>query len=291
MGNTIIITLILIIIILIIVHKIYYLYKSIEEQKIEKRIIEHNEVKLELYKKYESLFQMGEDLIKNPPSREKPNKKTKQVAPVNNLQTEKIKYSLYKHYEDLRSNINLLYPKIIISNLWINEPFHTKFYNFLLVFDQNEFMIRDLNSKTFLINCRNNDLVTKKTESYQVFAAAEILEILLEKTITEILKFGRDTAQNIVIAICILILDKSTHYQSKNITKNTIEVFLKMYLYRNDVERILHLIKENDDKFKFIQIALKEAFNNTDTYPYNTSELEKSLFLELQIFPKYLKSI
>ena len=93
-------------------------------------------------------------------------KKPERVYP---LQTHNIKYWLYNPSYSLRTyGLIGLYNDLIIKNLWINEPFHSKFYEILMVLDKNEFMIADPHSRVITMNVRGKDNQLSTSKSFQV---------------------------------------------------------------------------------------------------------------------------
>lgn len=212
--------------------------------------------------------------------------------PVNRMQIDKIKYWLYNPFYDLESySLIALYNDFVVKHLWINEPFHSTFYKILMILDKNEFMIIDQNSKVITMNVRdkNNKMTTSK--SFQIFATRDIVEATIERAIHDIVRFNRHDAQNIVIAICIITLEQSLHYQSKEISMNTIKNLFQDYAHTEDIQYIIALLKEKDKKLKFVHNAFQIAFETIQTEAYNDSEVPKPLQLPIKLPQKFLKEI
>ena len=51
-------------------------------------------------------------------------------------------------------DFNFIYELVIHDNLWINEPFHSKFYEFCMIINDNDFMIIDPSSKSHHYECK-----------------------------------------------------------------------------------------------------------------------------------------
>ena len=211
--------------------------------------------------------------------------------PVYQLQTHKIQYWLYVPNRDLKSDLIFLYKNVVQENLWINEPFHSAFYKILLILNQNEFMIIDSSSKIITMNLRDKHNQMSTSKSFQVFATKNIVQTSIRVAMNNILRFNKSDAQNILIAICIIALEKSLHYLSKEVPKNAIKNLLQDYEHADDVKYIISLIKEKNQMLKFVQIAFKEAFEITKTDVYNDSEVPRPLLLPNELPEKYLQEI
>lgn len=206
------------------------------------------------------------------------------------FQTHKMRYLLYNQCFDLRY-LTFLYKDVVLENLWINEPFHSKFYEILMILDQNEFMIIDPNSKVITMSVRDKNNETHVSKSYQVFATKDIVKATIREAKRNIVRFQKHDSQHILLAVCIMALEQSVHYASKQVAENTIEKLLKDYQYANDIEYIIELIKQKEQKLLFVESAFKEAFRTTPTLPYNDSEASKPLQIPEELPIKYLQEI
>lgn len=210
--------------------------------------------------------------------------------PVYQFQTHRMRYLLYNPCWDLEY-LAPLYKDVILENLWINEPFHSKFYEILILLDHNEFMIIDPNSKVISMNIRDKNNRVHASKSYQVFATKDIVKAIIRESMRDILKFQKHDAQHILLAICIMALERSVHYTSQEVVKNTFKELFKDYQYVNDIEYIIELIKQKEQKLLFVQSAFKGAFSTTKTEPYNDSEVSKPLQIQKELPTKYLQEI
>ena len=192
----------------------------------------------------------------------------KEPEKIYELQTHKVKYQIYDYSKNLTYEFRDLYVDIVLNNLWINEPFHSTFYKVLILFDKDELMIKDKNSKILTLNIRdqysNNMIVSK---SYQVFSSKKIVKMTLLKALNEIMKFKKDDAQNIILAICIITLQKSLHFTDGKISNDSVDKLLT-----TNVKAIISMIKEKHKQLSFIEDSFLFAFLNTITEPYNDSE-------------------
>lgn len=192
----------------------------------------------------------------------------KEPEKIYELQTHKVKYQIYDYSKNLTYEFRDLYVDIVLNNLWINEPFHSIFYKVLILFDKDELMIKDKNSKILTLNIRdqysNNMIVSK---SYQVFSSKRIVKMTLLKALNEILNFKKDDAQNIVLAICIITLQKSLHFSNGKISNDSVDKLLT-----TNVKAIITMIQDKHNQLSFIEDSFLFAFLNTITEPYNDSE-------------------
>lgn len=234
--------------------------------------------KIELLRKQEAQKAFNENLPEEEPE------------PVYQLQTHKVKYQLYNPNRDLRE-LNLLYKLVVHKHYWINEPFHTKFYKILLILDKNDFMILDPNSKVLTINLRDENNKTSTSKSYQVYSTSDIIKVVIPEVMGDITIFNKKDAQNILIAIFILALEKSVHYLSKDAPINTIKVLLGEYKHSDSVKHIISLIKEKNSQLVFVIDAFKEAFRTTQTLPYNDTEIPQQLQIPEKLPVKFLQEI
>jgi len=259
--------LVLVVSVLFIFYKTYRFYANKSEKKIEPKQAQSLEKK--------------QNIEKIP----------KEPEQIYRLQTHKMKYLLYDARSDLKSDLKYLYYEVIVNNFWINEPFHSKFYEILLMFDRNELMVVDKNTKVITMNIRDSNNKMIKSKAYQVFEAKNIVEVTIDEAMSDILRFEKQEAQTIVIAICIIVLEKSLHYLSREMPQWIIADLLKNYEHANDVKCILDLNDKKDHRLFFVQKAFQEAFQICETEPYNDSETSDPFYILKKLPPKYLREI
>ena len=122
------------------------------------------------------------------------------------LNTHKVQYSLFNPIYDGLHDFNSIYELIIHDNLWINEPFHTKFYEFCMIINDNDFMIIDPSSKVITLNIRDKYNKVQTSKSYQVFSTKDIIKYVIRYSITDIKSYNKIEAQNLLISIFIIVL-------------------------------------------------------------------------------------
>lgn len=211
--------------------------------------------------------------------------------PLYQLQTDKVKYWLYSSSFKNLHELRFLYGLVVHQNLWINEPFHSKFYELLIIFDKNDFMIIDPNSKVITMNIRDKHNKTQASKSYQVYSTRDLIKFIIPECMKNIKRFNKIDAENILIAIFIFALGKSVHYLSSKVPKNTINELLTNYAYYEDIKYIVGLIEEKDSQLYFITEAFYEALSVVSTLPYNDSEVPKSLQIPRKLPEKSLQEI
>jgi len=207
------------------------------------------------------------------------------------LQTDSIKLSLYQFPYDFKPALSSLYRRIIVVNQWIHEPFHTQFYQTLVILNQNNLMIIDSKLPVIKMNFRDqsNQVVTSK--SYQVYATDDIVVESISNCLKEIQTYCIKDAHNIIIAICIVIINQSVYFNSKDEVNKTSEHILANYKYAEDVRYIIDLILKKNTQIDFIAQGIKEAFSSVSTEPYNNSEVAAPLQLEFKAVEKHLMKI
>lgn len=179
------------------------------------------------------------------------------------LNTNLIRYKLYttKH---LRKETQILYSKVILENLWINEPLHSTFFKLLLILDENQFFIRDPFSKVIKCNLRNefNQMVT--VESYTVLSTLEVVEYCISEGLHSILRRKKQNVQNVILAWILWIMSKS-----QNMDKADLD-YLKKIVFEDhtQVDHLVSLIEAYDSRFDFIRLTYDLAINFSDRHPY-----------------------
>jgi len=264
----------------------YYSYQQ-KQQKVKLMILKkEKQEKVEIEKKYQEEQKLLE--IEKNYLRELKEKKNNIIY---KLQTDKVKYSFYNSDRDLKYSLDYLYKLIVQNNLWINEPFHSKLYELLILLNENEFMIFDRNSQPIKMNIRDHNNQISVSHAYEVFDTIDIIEFTIRDTINDILKYKKYDAQNIILAIFILLLKKSQHYLSKNIFVEIVENLLKDYKYSNEIKNIINLINKENSELSFIKNSVKKAYQRTDTHPYTDYEVSRQLLLDVKLPQKFLQAI
>jgi hypothetical protein len=205
-------------------------------------------------------------------------------------QCEPIKLSLYDT-NNLDYKMTDLYEKVIHSNLWINEPFHSKFYEFLMLINDNNFMIIDPNSKVITMNVRDKQNKMQTSKYYQVYSTKDIIRHSITYCMSDITRFNKKDAQNLVISIFILVLKQSIHFQSQEVPQNIIDEILEGYEQAQAIKNIIQMIESKNEKVYFIQESIYNAFCVVETLPYNDSEVTKALEIKQKLPQKLLQSI
>jgi len=204
------------------------------------------------------------------------------------LNTHQIRLTLFNAKRDLKKFIDL-YELVIVENYWVNEPFYSQFYELLIVMEKNEFMIVDSNAKVITMNLRDRNNKVHISRAFEVYNSGEIIKFVIKASMQDILQFKKYDAQNIVIAICVFLFEKSTHYLAKDVPQYIINDLLSTYVYALDVRKIVKLIKEEKSSVSFIVKAFEDALMITKTYPYTDSQVARQLELPKKLPQKFLQ--
>jgi hypothetical protein len=254
----------------------YFLYKRYKQQQ--------NNKKTQQEKEYQYYLQNLQQKLIN----EEINKELERNYKLN---THKVQYSLFNPIYDGLHDFNSIYELIIHDNLWINEPFHTKFYEFCMIINNNDFMIIDPYSKVITMNIRDKYNKVQTSKSYQVYCTKEIIMHAIRYCITDIKIYNKNEAQNLLISIFVLALKQSVHYLSPEATQNIVDKVLEGYEFAQEIRDIVLLIEEKDSQFYFIQESIYNAFPMVETLPYNDSEVPKAVEIRQQQPLKLLQKI
>ena len=152
-------------------------------------------------------------------------------------------------------------------------------------------MMIDPHSRVITINVRGKDNQLTTSKSFQVFATRDIVIAMFNNAMSDIVRFNKHDAQNIAIAMCVIALEQSLHYQSNEAFLDTIKTILNDYEFTEDVYNISNLVKEADEQLQFVDNAVKIAFQTSSTYAYNDSEVPKTLQLPTKLPQKVLKEV
>lgn len=215
------------------------------------------------------------------------------IEPVEqkSIKPEKMRYWLYPSVRDLSFECRILYDLVVVKNLWIDEPFHTKLYEILLLLSRNNFMIRNPNSSDLVINIRDENDIVQTSKSYEVFSTNELLYATIEYSLGSIVGFYESDAKNIVFAIVLIICEKSQYFNQKELPLALIQDVLKEYSELENIWYILELIEAKDRRFDFIEKAYELAIQKAITYPYNDSTSPLHLQISSNLPKKVLKNI
>ena len=210
---------------------------------------------------------------------------------VYKLNTHEVQYSLYYPIYDGLHDFISIYELVVHNNLWINEPFHTKFYEFCMIINDNDFMIIVPSSKVITMNVRDKYNKEQTSKSYQVFSTKDIIKYVIRYSITDIKSYNKIEAQNLLISIFIIVLKQSVHYLSHEAPQNIIDKVLEEYEYAQTIKDIVLLIEGKDSQFYFIQESIYNAFTIVETFPYNDSEVPKAIQIREEQPIKILQKI
>ena len=210
---------------------------------------------------------------------------------VYTLNTHEVQYSLYYPIYDGLVDFISIYELVVHNNLWINEPFHSKFYEFCMIINDNDFMIIDPSSKVITMNIRDKYNKVQTSKSYQVYSSKEIIKNVIRYCITDIKSYNKIEAQNLLMSIFVIVLKQSVHYLSHEVPQNIIDKVLEEYEYAQTIKDTVLLIEGKDSQFYFIQESIYNAFTMVETFPYNDSEVPKTIKIREEQPIKILQKI
>lgn len=179
------------------------------------------------------------------------------------LNTDLIRYQLYpaKH---LSKEAQMLYSKVILDNLWINEPFHSTFFKLLLILNENRFFIQDPFSNVIKCNLRDEYNQMIVVESYTVLSTLEMVEYCIHENFRSIFRHKKQNPKNVILAWILWIMKKSLNIYEDDLLylkKNVLEDYAQ-------VDHIVSLIEMYDSRFDFIRLTYNFAINFVDRHPY-----------------------
>lgn len=283
----------LVILMLVILFFLNYLQKEVDKQrereafKAKKRIEKQKELEYQAHIEREKLKNLEQQ------------KRLAEEEKLRQLEQERLMNELaeaqkYMFFDTSTLNYNLsdLYRKVIKINRWNNEPFHAKFYEFLMLMNDNEFMVIDSQIEPLTLLVRDENNILQVSKAYQVFSSQGIIVYVINHIINNFDEsYSSQDIQDTMIAIFIIALMQSVHYLATDILLQTIEKLMNDYPRKNNISEIISLIKVKNSRYTFIINAFEKAFLNTQTLPYNDSIVPKTLTLPAKLPKKYLQTI
>lgn len=179
------------------------------------------------------------------------------------LNTDMIRYKLYS-VNHLSKEAQILYTKVIIENLWVNEPFHSTFFKLLLLLNENRFFIQDPFSNVIKCNLRDEYNQMIVVESYTVLSTLEMVEYCIHENFRSIFRHKKQNPKNVILAWILWIMKKSLNMYEDDLLylkKNVLEDYAQ-------VDHIVSLIEMYDSRFDFIRLTYNFAINFVDRHPY-----------------------
>lgn len=187
--------------------------------------------------------------------------------PIYQLNTHKIKYLIFNPDLLTYYGSRELYEKIVLQNEWLNEPFCSTVFKILMILDNDEFVIKDKNSRTIISNLRGKHNKMIQVKSYQVFSTLEIVKSFFLYAFVYIKQYNKNDGQDIVIACLLMIISQSKHFETKQ-SIDVYNLYIKGYDRKSQIENILQLVQSNAKEFQFIHESLSHTFKMTYQIPY-----------------------
>lgn len=203
------------------------------------------------------------------------------AAPVlYQLNTDLIRYKLYS-VKHLSKEAQILYTKVIIENLWVNEPFHSTFFKLLLILNENQFFIKDPFSNVIKCNLRDEYNQMVIVESYTVLSTLEIVEYCIHKNFHSIFRLKKQNPKNVILAWVLWIMKKSQNMNEDDLChlkKNVLEDYVP-------IDHLVSLIEMYDNHFDFIRLTFDFAINFSDRHPYVADSTQSKPFIAIAKLP------
>lgn len=199
--------------------------------------------------------------------------------------TNEATYYLYDSSQHLESNLHIIYKKTIVDRLWIEEPFHSKFFEILVFFSINNFMILDPNSRVITMHIRDKNNKEQETKTYQVLSSNDILSCCFKKISYADVNYSKEDFQIALVALLIIVLKMS---KLNGISINANDMLVN-YIYKDKVHEKVKLINSNHSSFSYFNEILKDAIRCSTSYPYNDIENHENLLLPIHLPKKTLR--
>ena len=183
------------------------------------------------------------------------------------LQTHTIKYSIYSPYRLKNYGLKQLYAKAALENLWFNEPFYSSFFKIMLLLDQDELFMIDPYSKIIVSNLRDQNSNMVRIKSYQVLSIQKLVCSVLQQVYADIMKFAKNDAQNVLLAVCIYLIKKSKYFESYS-ESDLLDLLIEHNENIHTVQNILVLFHAKNEKLSFVESAVTISIKELDREPY-----------------------
>lgn len=148
-------------------------------------------------------------------------------------------------------------------------------------------MIVDPHSRVITMNVRNKDNKVTTSKSFQVFATRDILEATLKCYRRNCTISSAWCAANCHYDLCLDC--KSLHYQSDEVSIETIQNVLRDYVRIEDVYYVRALLDNEDEKLHFVNKAFQMALCTHRLMPIMIVKFGNPLTVTNKITSKSIK--
>ena len=196
--------------------------------------------------------------------------------------------SSFQNYQTMK-----LYSDIIVSNIWLDEPFHTVFVTILKFIENNNDCIKSETTNTIKIKiARTNE----SANAYKVYSIRELIFMTVLEVYGQIKNdYNTKDIQIILIATLLFKIDLlgSMSYVYHDIDNvNYSDIFLDKCENSQKVLYVIKQIRQEDEQFNFINIIFQNSKKFATEFPYEDSQkLHKKLLTLSNYTPKIRKRL
>ena len=205
--------------------------------------------------------------------------------------TDSIKHYFYNPSMFNSFMSNCLYKKVIVDQLWLEEPFHSTFVKILQIIDKSDSWVKSKRTKELKLKIRKNNSKYEQGISFKVYSLSD-LSFDFTSNIFEYFKKNISTKKNIQNTLLASLLfnvnnvKEINHWCEKELTDDElrlclVDIILKEYTHQNEVIHIFNLILKDDYSVQFILHIYNEVVRCQQEYPYVQKEKEELPTLDI----------
>jgi hypothetical protein len=176
-----------------------------------------------------------------------------------------------------------LYKKVVVTKLFIDEPFHTVFTQLLQIYAHTHSWIKSSKTKEIRLKVRTKDAKFEEGISFKVYSISEIVFDLLENILEHFDKkknkkkrYTKEDQKNIILSVLIWKLDCVKEFKylcDKNLNdikfrECLAKKILREYDENHNIFQILQMLEEGHKKVQFIFRLHDRAMKWQQEYPY-----------------------
>jgi len=221
------------------------------------------------------------------------------------LNTDHMKYYLYRPDDFYSPDAKKLYKNIIVDQLLVEEPFHSKFVQIVQLIDKSDAWVKSIKSKELKLKIRKSNSKFEQGTSFKVYALSS-LSFAFVNSIFEYFRANRSTkkhVQNSLLASLLFNINNIKEIKcwcENNLNENALTLclantILKNYIYKKEVINIIKLMQRSDQSVQFMTRNYTLTIQWQKEYPYVEKENQEVNRLEISYLnqpkTKYLISL
>jgi len=205
----------------------------------------------------------------------------------------KIKYNYYLPSTFNHAQTRALYANIIVSNIWIEEPFHTVFTSILKFLEENDDCIKSESTSTIKIKIAKTN---ESANAYKVYSVKELIFMTVDEVYRQIkTEYNTKDIQIILLATLLfkinLLRSMSFVYDDIN-DINCADIFLDKFENSKKVLYVIKQIMQETEQFNFVNIIFQNSKKFATEFPYEDShESQKNLLTLSKYIPNIKKNL